>query len=685
MEKTKLLDLLATQDKPYTVEEWMNKLNLQTTHEIEDFNRVVLQLEKEFELTYTKKNKLVLVDQSEFVKGILSINPKGFGFVDHSTGSLYIANHQFNGAMHDDEVLVKPKVYADLSAEGVIVKVIKHNTKQLVGTWKKNEVFINDVRIYQKIELVDTDTRHFVFGSQLLLDIVSYGDPIKVKLNKVLGHVNDPGMDILTLLHNHQVPMTFSDELMHEVDNLPTTAIVVPSEKRIDYRDRKVITIDGEDAKDFDDAISILKLDDGFQLDVHIADVSYYVRENTELDKEARKRGTSVYVIDRVVPMLPHAISNGLCSLVEGEDRFTLTCSMKINKMGEIETYDIHPSIIRSHKRMTYTNVNRMLKQDKTALNRFSDLIDMVADMKACARIIRQRRKNDGSIDFVSFESKFTLNAKGEITKIEGRTQGEAEMLIEDFMICANQAVAAHLRWLEIPALYRVHEAPDKKRFAEFSRIAWFWGVKIKHEHLTPKSVQKLISQFEGKDEFLIVNDLLLRSMSKAKYDKECSGHFGLALEDYCHFTSPIRRYPDLIVHRMLRKHVFTHHPQDLVKDEILVDQLGFECSNSEQRAVESERDVEAMKKAEYMMNHVGEKFDGIISSVMKFGFFVRLPNTVEGLVHVSNLPGYFEFDADRYTLVKRGSNLKYKLGQKVKVRLKSADKIKQTIDFVID
>ena len=685
MEKMKLLDLLATQDKPYTVEEWMNKLNLQSTQEIEDFMRVVRECESEFEITYTKKNKLILVDQSEFVRGTLSINPKGFGFVDHPKGSLYIANHQFNGAMHEDEVLVKPKVYADLSAEGVIIRVIKHNTKQLVGTWKKNRIQIDDVRVYQKIEIVDSDMSHCVFGSQLLLDIVSYGDPLKVKLNKVLGHVNDPGMDILTLLHNHQVPMTFSDELMKEVDALPTKVILDPSEKRVDYRDRQVITIDGEDAKDFDDAISIKKLEDCYQLDVHIADVSYYVREHTELDKEARKRGTSVYVIDRVVPMLPHAISNGLCSLVEGEDRLTLTCSMKINQLGEIETYDIHPSIIRSSKRMTYTNVNRMIKRDKSALNRFEDLVQMVEDMRTCAKIIRQRRRNDGSIDFVSFESKFTLNEKGEITKIEGRTQGEAEMIIEDFMICANQAVAAHLRWLEIPALYRVHEAPDKKRFAEFSRIALFWGVKVKHEHLTPKVIQKLISRFEGKDEFLIVNDLLLRSMSKAKYDKECSGHFGLALEDYCHFTSPIRRYPDLIVHRMLRKHVFTQHHNELVKDELLVEQLGFECSNSEQRAVESERDVEAMKKAEYMMNHVGERFDGIISSVNKFGFFVRLPNTVEGLVHVSNLPGYFEFDADRYTLVKRGSNIKYKLGQKVRVKLKSADKIKQTIDFVID
>lgn len=685
MEKTKLLDLLATQDKPYTVEEWMNKLNLQSTQEIEDFMRVVRECESEFEITYTKKNKLILVDQSEFVRGILSINPKGFGFVDHPKGSLYIANHQFNSAMHEDEVLVKPKVYADLSAEGVIIRVIKHNTKQLVGTWKKNRIQIDDVRVYQKIEIVDSDMSHCVFGSQLLLDIVSYGDPLKVKLNKVLGHVNDPGMDILTLLHNHQVPMTFSDELMKEVDALPTKVILDPTEKRVDYRERQVITIDGEDAKDFDDAISIKKLEDGFQLDVHIADVSYYVREHTELDKEARKRGTSVYVIDRVVPMLPHAISNGLCSLVEGEDRLTLTCSMKINQLGEIETYDIHPSIIRSSKRMTYTNVNRMIKKDKSALNRFEDLVSMVEDMHTCAKIIRQRRRNDGSIDFVSFESKFTLNAKGEITKIEGRTQGEAEMIIEDFMICANQAVATHLRWLEIPALYRVHEAPDKKRFAEFSRIALFWGVKVKYEHLTPKVIQKLISRFEGKDEFLIVNDLLLRSMSKAKYDKECSGHFGLALEDYCHFTSPIRRYPDLIVHRMLRKHVFTQHHNELIKDELLVEQLGFECSNSEQRAVESERDVEAMKKAEYMMNHVGERFDGIISSVNKFGFFVRLPNTVEGLVHVSNLPGYFEFDADRYTLVKRGSNIKYKLGQKVRVKLKSADKIKQTIDFVID
>lgn len=686
MEKTELLHLLAKQDKPYTVEEWIKKLNLQSVKEIEAFNKLVLSLENDYEIMYTKKQKLILMDKSDWVKGKLTIHPKGFGFVDHQDGSLFIPPNQFKGAMHEDEVLVKPKVFADLSAEGEIVKVIKRNTTQLVGTWKRKHFEVQEARLLQKIKLLDSDVSHLVEGHQCILDIVEYGnEELKVKVNRILGHVNDPGMDILTVLLNHQVPMEWNEQIDSEVEAIPMKVTYDPNEKRVDYRNRTVITIDGEDAKDFDDAISIQKLPDGYQLDVHIADVSYYITENSALDKEARRRGTSVYVVDRVVPMLPYAISNGICSLVEGEDRFTMTCSMKITLEGEIDSYEIHPSIIRSSKRMTYTNVNRMISNDKAALMKFESLVPMVEDMLDCAHRIRERRRRDGAIDFNSVESKFILNKEKEIIKIEARTQGEAELLIEDFMVCANQAVATQLKWMEIPALYRVHEAPDKKRFAEFSRIAWYWGVKVRHEHLNPKVIQQLLAKFEDRDEALIVNDLLLRSMSKAKYDKDPQGHFGLALEDYCHFTSPIRRYPDLIVHRMLRKHVFTHHPQELHRDELLMEDLGFETSICEQRAVESERDVEAMKKAEYMVKHVGESFNGIISSVTKFGFFVRLPNTVEGLVHVSNLKGFFEFDADRYTLVKRGSKQKYALGQKVKVKLIGADKAKQTIDFVVD
>lgn len=686
MEKTELLNLLAQQDKPYTLEEWTKKLNLQSVKEIEAFNKLVLSLENDYEIMYTKKQKIILMDKSDWAKGKLSIHPKGFGFVDHQDGSLFIPPNQFKGAMHEDEVLVKPKVFADLSAEGEIVKVIQRNTMQLVGTWKQKHFEVQEARLLQKIKLLDSDVSHLVEGHQCILDIVEYGnEELKVKVNRILGHVNDPGMDILTVLLNHQVPMDWNEQIDSEVEAIPMKVTLNPNENRVDYRNRTVITIDGEDAKDFDDAISIQKLPDGYQLDVHIADVSYYITENSALDKEARRRGTSVYVVDRVVPMLPYAISNGICSLVEGENRFTMTCSMKITLEGEIDSYEIHPSIIRSSKRMTYTNVNRMISRDMVALKKFDSLVPMVEDMLDCAHRIRDRRRRDGAIDFNSVESKFILDEEREIIKIEARTQGEAELLIEDFMVCANQAVATQMKWMEIPALYRVHEAPDKKRFAEFSRIAWYWGVKVRHEHLNPKVIQQLLSKFEDRDEALIVNDLLLRSMSKAKYDKDPQGHFGLALEDYCHFTSPIRRYPDLIVHRMLRKHVITHHPQELHRDVLLMEDLGFETSMCEQRAVESERDVESMKKAEYMVKHIGESFNGIISSVTKFGFFVRLPNTVEGLVHVSNLKGFYEFDADRYTLVKRGSKQKYALGQKVKVKLIGADKTKQTIDFVVD
>ena len=419
MEKTELLRLLATQDKPYTVEEWIKKLNLQSVQEIEAFNKLVLSLENDYEIMYTKKQKLILMDKSDWVKGKLTIHPKGFGFVDHQDGSLFIPPNQFKGAMHEDEVLVKPKVFADLSAEGEIVKVIKRNTTQLVGTWKRKHFEVQEARLLQKIKLLESDTSHLVEGHQCILDIVEYGnEELKVKVNRILGHVNDPGMDILTVLLNHQVPMEWNVQIDSEVEAIPMKVTFDPSEKRVDYRNRTVITIDGEDAKDFDDAISVEKLSDGYQLDVHIADVSYYITENSALDKEARRRGTSVYVVDRVVPMLPYAISNGICSLVEGEDRFTMTCSMKITLDGEIDSYEIHPSIIRSSKRMTYTNVNRMISNDKAALKKFEVLVPMIEDMLDCAHRIRERRRRDGAIDFNSVESKFILNKEKEIIKI---------------------------------------------------------------------------------------------------------------------------------------------------------------------------------------------------------------------------------------------------------------------------
>jgi len=688
MKKETFLEKLQQSPKFYTIQEWLFNLGLTSLKETEDFLSLIRHMEDEGLIVTSKKGKLQSVDTSNFIEGRLSIHPKGFGFVDHAKGSLYIAAYAFKGAMHEDTVLVKPRVFSDLSSDGEILRVIKRNTTQLVGTWTTlkgiQQIVVQDPRLFYPLVCLDQDTSHLVEGQQLLVDIVKYGEVLEVKINTILGHISDPGMDITTLLLNHQIPMKFKEDVMNEVNLIPMTPQTKDFAGRKDYRDRIVITIDGEDAKDFDDAISLRSISEGYELDVHIADVSYYVTEQSALDEEARLRGTSVYVVDRVVPMLPHALSNGICSLMEGIDRLTMTCSMKLDHAGNVLSYDIHPSIIKSYRRMTYTAVNKIFRQDTETLVKHQDLIELLTLMHHVSGLIRTQREELGSINFSSVESKFILDSTGQIDRIESRTQDEAESLIEDFMVLANQVVAQHLKWLEVPALYRIHEAPDRKRFGEFTRLAQFFNIKLRYEHITPKSLQTILDKFKDQLEYPLINDLLLRSMTKAKYDPQCLGHFGLALKEYCHFTSPIRRYPDLVVHRMLRKHVFTHHPAALSDDAHLMERLGLETSLSEQRSVDAERDVEAMKKAEYMERHIEDLFDGIISSVAKFGFFVRLDNTVEGLVHISTLEGYYEFDSDHFALIKRGSKKRYQLGQKVKVKVMSASKSQQTIDFVV-
>lgn len=685
MNKETLLNLIQNHNKLRTTEEWAVYLNLKDA-ELESFFSMVRDLENNYELITTKKGKLQLPSESDFIEGILSINPKGFGFVDGENESVYISHENFNTAMDQDRVLVKPRVFKNQNKDGVIVKVVSRNTQQLVANLEKKgnkeKLVLDNPKFFYPIKLVESDTSHCVSGSVLLLDIVEYGETYKVKLNKILGHKDDPGMDITQILIQHQITLDFPESVLEQVETIPMEVDINDTEKRVDYRNEVVVTIDGEDAKDFDDAISIHRTDKGYKLNVHIADVSHYVGENSPLDKEARDRGTSVYVVDRVVPMLPHALSNGICSLMEGVNRFTLTCSMEIDHGGTVINYDIHPSLIKSSKRMTYTNVNKVL--DGNTPEGYQDFEEMIFLMDECAQRIRYVREEKGSINFSSVESKFILDKKRNIIDIKPRIQDDAEMLIEDFMVCANETVAKHMKWLDVPALFRVHSSPTKKRFDNFLMVAKYFNVKVRHEHITPKVLQSILKQFEHHDEFQLMNDMMLRSMAKAHYDHQCLGHFGLALDEYCHFTSPIRRYPDLIVHRMLRRHVFNHHPELLSQDAKTVEECGLETSNSEVRAVEAERAVEGMKKAEFMEKHIGDVFEGVISSVTKFGFFVQLPNTIEGLVHVSTLRGYFEFDERRYALVKSQSNFSYRLGQKLKVRVVAASKENQTIDFHI-
>ncbi len=685
MNKETLFELIQKHNKLRSAEEWAQYLKLKDI-ELESFFSLVYQLQSNYELITTKKGKLQLVEESDLVEGLISINPKGFAFVDGENESVYIPQENFYTAMHGDRVLVKPRVFKNQSKDGMVLKVLERNTLQVVVTYEKKgnkESFhFDDPRFLYKIKMIDSDTSHCVNGSVLLCDIVEYGQITTVKIKQVLGHKDDPGMDITQILIQHNVKLNFPNEALEEVDTIPMEVNESEIGDRIDYRNQIVVTIDGEDAKDFDDAISIQRISNGYKLDVHIADVSNYIKENSPLDKEARERGTSVYVVDRVVPMLPHALSNGICSLMEGVNRLTLTCSMEIDHGGTVTNYDIHPSVIKSSKRMTYTNVNKVL--DGNTPKGYESYVEMIELMDECAERIRYQRDEKGSINFSSVESKFILDKNRNIVDITARVQDDAEMLIEDFMVCANETVAKHMKYLDVPALYRVHSSPTKKRFDNFLIVAKYFNVKIRYEHITPKVLQSILKQFEHHDEYQLMNDMMLRSMAKAQYDHQCLGHFGLALDEYCHFTSPIRRYPDLIVHRMLRRHVFTYHPEMLAQDAKTVEECGVETSRLEQRAVEAERAVEGMKKAEFMEKHLGDVFEGVISSVTKFGLFVQLPNTVEGLVHISTLKGYFEYNERKFALVRMGNYKEYRLGQKLKVRVVAASKENQTIDFHI-
>ena len=667
---------LKAQHKPKTHEEWVEELHLHSDSDLRSFLAMVKRLMDAGEITLTKKNRLILAVDAGWVVGPLSVHPKGYGFVDTADQHIYIPTDQIGLAMNGDEIAVSVTQHPDGLSSGRIERIVTRKTTRLTVVVHDRRLWPTDRRLQARLVL--EKPMALGEGQLWLAEIVTYGDPLVVKLAESLGHENDPGADILTILHNHQIPMTFGPAVAEEVHRFPDTPSDSDMESRIDYRDQLVVTIDGEDAKDFDDAIHLGFENNQTVLYVHIADVAHYVQPNTAIDAEAQHRTTSVYVVDRVVPMLPFELSNGLCSLMEGQDRLTLTCKMVMNENGEVTDYAIHPSVIRSHKRLTYTLVNQLIHGKPVDLD--PSLQTELLKMHDLAKRIRQRREADGAINFDTTESKFTVSAQGKVLNIAPRISDEAEKLIEDFMVCANETVAKHCRYLDIPILYRVHDAPSKTRLTEFENAMVVFGVKIKGAIKSPSVIQNVLAKFEGHDEYPVINELLLRSMAKAIYDPRPLGHYGLALENYCHFTSPIRRYPDLIVHRMLHRYAFASPEASRSADEVWVDAMARQCSLGEQRAVEAERDTESMKEAEYMEQHIGDVFEGIISGVTKFGFFVRLSNTVEGLVHIRNLDGYYVFDPSRLAL--RSGTKQYRLSQKVKVKVMDADKANATIDF---
>ena len=581
-------------------------------------------------------------------------------------------------------------------AEGAVLRILEHANKTVIGFYQKNKnfgfVLPDNQKLGQDIFIPQGKDMGAVTGHKVIVRITDFGDDRKKPegvITEILGHVNDPGVDILSIIKAYGLPESFPDEVMIQVAGIPDEVEEEEKKNRLDLRHLQTVTIDGEDAKDLDDAISISKEnDDHYTLGVHIADVSHYVTENSPLDKEALKRGTSVYLVDRVIPMLPHKLSNGICSLNAGTDRLALSCLMEIDGKGNVIGHRIAETLIQVDRRMTYTAVNAIVTdRDPDVMEEYKDFVPMFDLMKELADILRERRKKRGSIDFDFPESKIILDEKGRPVDIKPYERNAATKIIEDFMLMANETIAEDYFWQELPFLYRTHDYPDPEKMKRLGTFINNFGYTIRTQNgeVHPKELQKLLDKIEGTPEEALISRLTLRSMKQARYTTVCTGHFGLAANYYTHFTSPIRRYPDLQIHRIIKENLrrglsdrrFAHY--DSILPEVAV-----QCSSMERRADEAERETDKLKKCEYMSKRIGKEYDGVISGVTNWGLYVELPNTVEGLIRVNDLTGdYFVFDEEHMELVGEMTRKSYKLGQKIRVQVADTDKLTRTIDFI--
>ena len=626
-------------------------------------------------------------------------HPKGFGFVEieGQDEDIFIPESDTGTAMHQDKVriIIRDDKKEGKRQEGVVVKVLERGMPEIVGTYQLNRDFgfvISDNPKFSKdIFIPRKEAAGIKNGDKVIAVITDYGSGNKNpegKIKENLGNIRTPGTDILAIVKSFGIPSEFPEKVMKQAQRVPDHVLDADRDGRLDLRHLQTVTIDGEDAKDLDDAISLIKEGDIYHLGVHIADVSNYVQYNSALDREALKRGTSVYLADRVVPMLPERLSNGICSLNQGEDRLALSCLMDINEKGKVVSHQIAETVINVNERMCYTDVKNILEDtDEEAKKRYDALIPMFFMMKELSGILRNSRHHRGSIDFDFPESKIILNAAGKAIDVKPYEANVATKIIEDFMLMANETVAQEYCTEEIPFVYRTHDNPDPEKVESLLTLLHNQGVKIQKakEEITPKEIQQIIESIEGLPNEAMISRLVLRSMKQAKYTTECSGHFGLAAKYYCHFTSPIRRYPDLQIHRIIKDNLRgrlmregrTEHYAEIL------DEVARQSSVCERRADEAERESDKLKKAEYMSYHLGEEFEGIISGVTGWGLYVELPNTVEGLVHVNTLrDDYYVFDQESYELRGEMTKKVYKLGDKVRVRVADADKMLKTVDF---
>ncbi|MBE7683267.1 ribonuclease R [Paenibacillus sp. P13VS] len=700
-----LLDFMReTAYKPMTYQELEQHFEIEDAADFKAFLIMLNTLEESGKILLTRNNRYGMPERMNLVRGRLQAHAKGFAFLipeDKEHPDVYIHANDMKSAMNGDTVLVKVTSQGPSNGrlEGEIVRIVTRAITQVVGVFQSHEVYgfviPDDKRIKRDIFIPRTNSAGAVDGQKVVAKIVNYPEgraAAEGEIIEILGHKDDPGIDILSVIRKHQLPEAFPDEVVEEAEQAPEsiTDEEIVQQGRRDLRGLNIVTIDGEDAKDLDDAVNVEKLPNGnYRLGVHIADVGYYVRENSKLDQEAYNRGCSVYLVDRVIPMLPHRLSNGICSLNPQVDRLTLSCEMEFNDQMKVVKHDIFTSVIKTKERMTYANVRKILEgEEPELLERYKDLVDDFHLMKEIALKLRAMRMRRGAVDFDFEESKIIVNEEGKPVDIVKRERSIAEQIIEEFMLAANETVAEHFHWLKVPFIYRVHEDPDQEKLQNFLAFAANFGhhVKGRGNAIHPRALQSLLEDINGTKEQTVISTMMLRSMKQAKYDAEMSGHFGLAAEFYSHFTSPIRRYPDLVIHRVIREVIENKGALPENRQEYLASRMSDIAQQSSERervAVEAERDTEKMKKAEYMLDKVGEEFEGMISSVTSFGMFIELENTVEGLIRLSALTDdYYHFDDQHMALIGERTSKVFRIGDEVKIRVARVSMEEYTIDF---
>lgn len=690
-----------TDTRPLSVEEIEERLEIEGAEEFTELVKALNELEESGDLVRTRKNRYGLPEKMNLVLGRMQMHSKGFAFLipeEDGQDDIFINPSDLNSAMNGDKVLVrreKPS-FAGERAEGVVLRILERAVAEVVGTYEASHnfgfVIADDKRIPHDIFIPKSKANGAMDGHKVIARITKYPEEwrsAEAEIIKILGHKNDPGVDILSIIYKHGMTIDFSEEVLQQAAETPDEISPEELEGRVDRRDEQIVTIDGADAKDLDDAVTVKQLDNGnYRLGVYISDVSYYVEKDSPIDIEAYARGTSVYLVDRVIPMIPHRLSNGICSLNPNADRLTIGCEMEINPHGEVVNHEVFPSVIRSKERMTYSDVNKILvDKDEELREKYAELVPMFEQMEKLAAILRKKRKDRGAIDFDFKEAQVLVDEDGKATDVVIRERSVAERLIEEFMLAANETIAEHFHWMDVPFIHRIHEEPDEGKLESFFEFLASLGIAVKGtaNEVHPRALQKVLEQIKDEPEEMIVSKLMLRSMKQAKYASQSVGHFGLATQFYTHFTAPIRRYPDLIVHRLIRTYLFN---QDMDKNTLSywrenLPDIAKHTSEMERRAVDAERETDDLKKAEFMLDKIGEEFDGIISSVTNFGMFVELENTVEGLIHVSYLvDDYYHYDDRSHALIGEHTATIYRVGDEVKVRVVQVNMEERTIDF---